>query len=345
MKPVRRVLGGATIATALALGSATAQGQADANRVAAARQVGYEGYRAYVAGEYSTASEKLERAFRLVKAPTLGLWSARALVKTGAWVRASERYLEVTRLPLPNTNRANHQRAKEEATQERTLLLPRIPLLRIEIRGAPASEVELQMDGSKVDPNLVGVARPVDPGEHILTAHWRGVDQTARVFLEEGAEAAESLSFEPSAPPQTETAPKQKPKTKTKARPRKNPTEHLQRQREQPEAGPGALTYVALGVGAAGLLTGSVAGGMALAKQRELDESGFCSGNGCGAQVDAEVRQLNTLRLVSTIGFAAGAAGAGVGLTLLLWKNGEPKQHERLGLRLGPADVALEGNF
>src|SRR4051812_29141942 len=78
---------------------AAAQEVDDATR-AAARKLGYVGVQAYDAKDYATATDKLEKAFRLYQAPSLGLWSARALVKSGKLVEAQERYLKVTRLPV-----------------------------------------------------------------------------------------------------------------------------------------------------------------------------------------------------------------------------------------------------
>ena len=47
---------------------------------------------------YDAASEKLERAYSVLRVPSIALWSARALEKGGKLVEASERYLEATRL-------------------------------------------------------------------------------------------------------------------------------------------------------------------------------------------------------------------------------------------------------
>jgi uncharacterized protein HemY len=81
--------------------AAPALGQAtdDATR-SAARTLGYQGVDAYQAGDYAAAVVKLERAYAAVKVPTVGLWLARALAKTGRLVEASERYAEVMRLAV-----------------------------------------------------------------------------------------------------------------------------------------------------------------------------------------------------------------------------------------------------
>jgi uncharacterized protein HemY len=59
----------------------------------AVRKLGDAGVSAYRAGDYESASEKLEKAYELMPVPSLGLWSARALVQRGSWTQAAERYL------------------------------------------------------------------------------------------------------------------------------------------------------------------------------------------------------------------------------------------------------------
>src|SRR5262245_32434465 len=91
------------LAAAMLFCTSVTQAQAPASDDAAraiARELGAEGIEAYQANQFTTADEKLERAYRLFAAPTLGLWSARALVKLGRWVEAAKRYREATRIPL-----------------------------------------------------------------------------------------------------------------------------------------------------------------------------------------------------------------------------------------------------
>src|SRR5690606_14260666 len=98
--------------------SAPAYGaEADSTTRAAARKLGTSGVEAYQAGDYQGASEKLERAYATLKVPTLGLWSARALIKLNRWVEAAERLLAVTRLDASGDVQVQ-QAARAEAEQE-----------------------------------------------------------------------------------------------------------------------------------------------------------------------------------------------------------------------------------
>jgi hypothetical protein len=110
----------------LAAGSVRAQAVDDAAR-GAARTLGYDGVKAYNAGDYAVADQKLEKAYRVVKVPSLGLWSARALVKLGRLVEASERYREVTQLEVSGGEQAVQKQAQADAQSELDSLTPRIP--------------------------------------------------------------------------------------------------------------------------------------------------------------------------------------------------------------------------
>jgi hypothetical protein len=123
------------LAALLGTAPAVAEEIDEASR-SAARQVGYEGLQAYRAGRYAEALEKLGRAYAVVKAPSLGLWTARAMIQMGQLVEASERSLEVTRLPVSSGDTALQAAAKETAAKERRELEARIPRLRIQIEGA-----------------------------------------------------------------------------------------------------------------------------------------------------------------------------------------------------------------
>src|SRR5262245_32884810 len=84
---------------------------------AAARTTGYEGVAAFEQGRYEEAHEKLDRAYELMRVHTLGLWSARAMVKRGLLVAAAERYLEVARMPVVHGDAAVQSEARDTAAR------------------------------------------------------------------------------------------------------------------------------------------------------------------------------------------------------------------------------------
>src|SRR5262245_61290417 len=109
---------GVVVCLALLACPAVASAQSDAAR-AAARDLGAEGVEDFQAGRFEQASTKLSQAFDILKVPTLGLWSARALVKVGKLVEASERYLSVSRLDASKGEAQVQKQAQADATKER----------------------------------------------------------------------------------------------------------------------------------------------------------------------------------------------------------------------------------
>jgi len=304
--------------------------QVDEAKLSAARTLGYEGIKAYEANNFAEATDKLERAYSLVKAPIVGLWSARALVKTGKLVSASERYLEVTRLPLPETNKANHEAAQRDAATELEQLQPRIPSVTITITGAEGGQPSVTIDGKPLDAALIGVAAPVDPGKHVIEAKVGDVVRNQTTDVAEGQKASVVLNFtgaqsngpgQPLPPPPPDQTPE--------------PT------KQQP-----ILAYVALGVGGVGLIVGGVTGFMAMGKKSDLEKSEFCQEDECGPEKHSDVDSLNTLRTVSTIGFAIGLVGTSAGVALLLTdKRSEAKRKRAPRVSVGLGNVSFGGRF
>lgn len=316
---------------------ALAQNGDDANR-ASARALGNEGIDAYDRGDDATAIDKLERAYRVVPIPTLGLWLARALARSGRLVEASERYGEVIRLEVTTGSVAAQREAQERAEVELAQLLPRIPCLDIAVEGAAPEAVEVAVDGAVVPTALLGVPRRVNPGTRTVTAGLGDQVVTEHVTLTEGQRAAVVLRFtggdsaaavgSPAAPP-VPTAVESAPDASRARRP--------------------AMAWVALGVGAAGFVVGGTTGGLAMAKRSSLADD--CEGDYCREPAFPDVDRYNSLRTVSTVGFVIGGVGvvAGVGL---LWV--QPRSRGRgstgkhglvVAPQVGVDSVGLVGSF
>lgn len=165
-------------------GSVLAQ-ERDVRAVSAARQLGQDGVALYESGKYAQALDKLERAYAVVKVPTLGLWSARALDKLGKLVEASERYREVTLAKLESDASQVLRDAQTDAQREYESLAARVPQLTVVIEGATVAEVRVSIDEKTLSSALVGVAVPVNPGAHELQARRGEEVVTAKVTLHE----------------------------------------------------------------------------------------------------------------------------------------------------------------
>ena len=93
---------------------------------------------------------------------------------------------------------------------------------------------------------------------------------------------------------------------------------HASRMRVGPSHAPRPTwAYLSLAVGAAGIATGSVAGALALSKKSTLDKE--CGPSRMACPAPGDIHALKTYADTSSVGFAVGALGLGVGLGLVLW--------------------------
>lgn len=255
----------------------------------AARSLGLSGVEAYQAGDYEVASNRLEKAYSLINVPSLGLWSARALAKRQLLVEAANRYFEVAGLQVPQGDAAVQQQAQADARTELEQLRPQIPKLTIRVLGGAAADVTLSIDGHATSSGIIGKPRLVNPGAHRVEAELATTQKSAAVEVALGQEAAVVLDFSP--PPKPASAPEKSGSSSTQR----------------------TLGWVVVGAGGVGIALGSVMGGLAFSKHSSIEDSGACTDGHCPPDQRAEIDRLNTIRLVSTVGFHRGWRAGGNG--------------------------------
>jgi hypothetical protein len=361
------IIGGAIVSLSTGHVALAQTAVSDADR-AVARALAEEGAKDFKAGEYRSAVDKLGRASAITKTSKLLLWYARALVKVGSLVEASERYAEASRLDASGTtNSAEQKKAQQEAESERKQLLPRIPVLQITFPGVPSGEVELSIDATVVHAALIGQPRPVNPGTHEVKAR-RGEQLVQQsVTVTEGQTLPLPLSFPaqsqpvavvpaaaavpvaPVPPPSVPQAAANPPATAT-ATPLQSttmaPTETkpASTAEQQPSGSSQAtLGWVFLGIGGAGLAVGAVSGALVYSKKSALDRSGDCIDNLCASTQHSAVESYRTLRAVSTAGFVVGGVAAAAGLYFVL---AAPNSNGvTMSAWMGPTSSGLQGRF
>jgi hypothetical protein len=326
MKPLRLSI--ACLMLGLTLTTGVAAQDVDEATLASARTLGYEGVEHFQRGDYPGAVERLNRAYEVVKAPSLGLWSARALVKVGRLVEASERYLEVTRLEVQSGEKAVQRKAQAEAESEREALLPKIPSVVVEVEGAARAEVKVSIDGVAVPSALIGVKRLVNPGTHRIQATFGVELDSESVTLKEGESKVVSLRFPTGrASPSSPVAPVA---ADASADPHSTSGPGLGTQR--------VLALVAGGIGVVGIGVGTVFG--LQAKSRHDEAENYCSGAVCtdrrGVTAGDDARSAAN---VSTIAMIIGAVGVAGGVTLWLTAPRENTTTARVELGLGRLEV------
>jgi hypothetical protein len=333
----------------------------DDNAKGAARDLANEAKRDFDAGKFDEAKLKFQRAYQIAKVPTLAVWAARALVKRGQLVAASELYRQATLLAPNDLWIGNaQQQAQADAARELGELRPRIPRLCIRVMGAESKDVELTIDDTKISSALYGIAFPTDPGKRHLVGKIGGrvVEQT--VELAEGDHKDALLSFGVATPGATQTeasmrtpspaarpgeavtavgpAPSHEVPVTTTATGVTEPPPALATKESQRTWG-----WVAVGVGAAGLLTG-IGAGIAVMSNSSLRDS--CPNGTCKpSEVDSgEVSRYNLMRGLSTAGLIVGGIGVAVGVTLLLWT---PRHdpNPQIAFWIGPSSAGVKGAF
>jgi hypothetical protein len=136
---------------------------------ATARKLATEGIELYQAGKYPEALDRLERAEALYDAPVHLLYIARTETALNRWVEAAETYRRLVRVKLDPSAPEAFQQAIDEGKKELAELEPKIPSLKVEV--TPSVEgLEVRIDGEVVSSAALGVDRPIDPGEHRVSA-------------------------------------------------------------------------------------------------------------------------------------------------------------------------------
>lgn len=320
-------------ASSLLGASNTARAQSASSERVVARDLGYSGVEAYQAGKYALASERLEKAYAVLRAPSLGLWAARALAKQGRLLAAVDRYAEVTRLEISGGDEAVQRKALVDAQAELEQLRAQLPGAVIVVRGATTAEFSLFIDGRQVSSQLAGELTPLDPGEHRVEIKAKGHELSRTLVLAQGEK--QQVAFEVPASAVAERA--------------ATPGARHGGQKTPPNSGaderrPGSLRktlgWVSLSVGAAGLATGAVTGALVLSKQSKLDRDPGCADKSCPRALEDDVSSYNLFRGVSTTAFIAGGVFAAAGVTLVL--TAPKSEASQTALRVSPTSVDLE---
>ena len=304
MRPVSRRYHAplALVLSALALAPAAFAQPRDEAAQSAARTLGLAALELYDKGDYPRALEKFEQAYLVYKAPTLGLGSARCLVKLGKLVAASERYNEVARTDLGAAATPAFRQARQEAEREGAELAAKLPKLTLMVEGASPEEVIVTLDGRAIEVSSLGAPLPVDPGSHRAEVRRGATRVAGEATVAEGEGKTIMLVF-----------PAETPKVAPSAGGASSigPSDDSGAARR-------TLAWVAIGAGAAGLVVGGVLTGLTASKKGFLDGEGGCLDGRCPPGTEADVDAYNAFRIGSTVGFVVGAASGAVGITLLL---------------------------
>ena len=296
-----------------------------------------KGVDAFRASKYEDAIAAFSKADQKFHVPKFLLYVARSQVKLGRLLAAKATYQAIVDEKLPPYAPDEFFAAQSDAKKELVELENKIPTVRIEVNGLPAGQAPVvTLDGTALAAADLGRPLARDPGAHTIVVAAAGRPQITRnVNLREGGSESVILEMGVTAPPapaatSTATAPAV---TATATGPAPTSTAAP----EAPKSGGiPTLTIAAWGVGAAGLVTGAVMGGLALSKHGDFN-----------AQPTRDALDQGRLfSLVADIGFGAAVAGAAVGT--IYWLVTKPKSDgasppAKGGVFLAPAVGAAGG--
>ncbi|MEP7123809.1 MAG: hypothetical protein ABJE95_22965 [Byssovorax sp.] len=293
---------------------------AAAQDVAAADALFNRGVNEMKAGKYPEACPLIAESMRLDPQPGTLFTLSQCEVKWDRVATAVARlddYLQLYERLTPDQKAQQLHRPKL-VKEQRDRLAPDVPELTLSLpAGAPAGTV-VKRDDAVVSSAALGLALPVDPGEHVVSTQAPGGPlREQRITIVRADKKA--LVLEVTAPQAIEPTPA--PPTPVVAA-----VPEPAKQEPLPAAGPSGrrvAVYAVGGVGLAALALGGVMGGLALGKKSVIEAH-------CGSAIkepsDTSCDQTGfdaasaskPLTLVSTIGFAAGLAGIGTAVVLLL---------------------------
>ena len=329
--------------TVLTAGSGAAMAAPSAAERETARRLMDEGKERTHAGEKERALEAYQKAHDIMKVPTTGIALAKAQVSVGHLVEARDVALEVARMPRENGEPTIFEKARREAKELEAHIKPRIPTVRIIVKGGPATRVSV--DGGDVASLLLGEPVAMNPGKHSVVArNADGAEKRADVEL--GERDAKEVEL---------TLPVPAPVTMVVAPPPERPRPDA-RHGEAP-AEPGrtttakVLVFGGFGLAFAGLAVGGVTGALTLSKAGDVKTQ--CANGICDPAAKSDLDSASSLATISTIGFAVAGAGALCGVVGLLL----PRTHvetsqtalqsgeRRAAVWIGPGGMGVRGSF
>src|SRR5882672_8884201 len=90
--------------------------------------------------------------------------------------------------------------ADADAEKELEAIEPRVPYVSVVVQGGGPKPVTVAMDGVQVPAALIGVPRPIDPGEHRFEAVSEGMDSAvSSIAVREGRSETVMLTLHPAA--------------------------------------------------------------------------------------------------------------------------------------------------
>jgi hypothetical protein len=301
------------------MATSLAQAQPSAAQKETARGLMAEARELRERGDLQGALTRFSAADSLMGVPTTGFEMAVTQADLGKLVEARETLRRVLALPQGPDDPEPFQEARSKARALDQRLQGRIGALHFVVTGVAASEsLVVTVDGESVPVAALGLPFRVNPGRHVVVARAGGREAKNEIDALESRTVKVELPL--AAPQAPDVPPVQLDDAAAAPAPAAPPSEQA--------AAPAAtskvpvITYVAGGVGLAGVLVGGITGMMAVAHKNAAARD--CVDGKCPPSTWDDLDSARSLAAVSTVGFVVGAVGLGVGTSFLLLHD-EPK--------------------
>jgi hypothetical protein len=187
----------ATIILLLSVATRASAQMSETEKKAAARAAYQEGVKLQDDGKAAEALTRFESAQKLFDAPTHLLHVAECQALTGRLVEASETYELLARKTLPAGAPDAFVQAQTQGQAELPALRARIPTLRVTVKPGPQQVQNLQVNvNGVIMPNeLLGIARPLNPGTYRFSAAAVGWSTAAPIDVPLGEKEQKSVEL------------------------------------------------------------------------------------------------------------------------------------------------------
>lgn len=274
-----------------------------------ARRFMDEGKARLKADEIGRAIEAFQKAHDIMHVPTTGMALARAHLAAGHLVEARDLALEVGRMPRGPGDPAVFDAARKQARELEAQLEPRMPTVRIKIKGGPASRVAV--DDVEIPASAIGAPIAVNPGKRVLSAR-NAAGGEAKETLEVAERDAKEIELVLVVPASAKVAgprassPEGAGTASRALRVESFGNDDVDRAGERTPLAD-VLVYGGLGLGVVGLGVGAVTGAMTLSRASDIEPQ--CENGICAPSAKGDLDSASTFATVSTIAFVAGGVG------------------------------------
>jgi hypothetical protein len=282
-------------ATAQPAASASAKSGAGTPAPSEAGKLFDEGLAEMLAGKYDSGCPKLEHSYELEPLPGAVFTLAECQAKWGKRKEAYGHYREYLQKydSLPPDEQQQQAERRQVAAAQVTTLGAELSMLTLRAPEPAPPGAVVKRDGRALGAAELGVAEPLDPGEHTVSIEVPGAAPSEQKITLARGENRELRLVAPA-----------------------------QKQDEDTGSGAGQISplatagYITGGVGLAFLVVGLATGGATIAKKSTINS--HCQGLRCDSEGKDASDSANSLGAASTATFVIGLAGVAAGAIMLI---------------------------